>query len=302
MQAVKIALLFFLCSTTALWAQDDLLGELEEIQTEQSSPVLATFKGARLINLQTNEMSGKGVLKYMFIHRFGAFNEDFWHNFMGLFNAQVRLSLDYSPTDWLNVGLGASSVQNVYDGFVKYKIARQTTGNQAFPLSITGFSSLYYTDQRFNDNLPRFQSDRLSYVHELILARKFSPDFSLQLVPTLIHYNMVENISDANDVFLLGIGGRYKVNPQHSITLEYVYQFNPLQFEDLATGELNDYSNSLSVGYEIETGGHVFQLFITNASGVSEPLSLGQTVGKWSDGDLHFGFNISRVFTIKKKH
>lgn len=286
-------------SCNQLWAQDDLLAQLESEQEETTTPVLATFKGSRIVNLQSPEMSGKGVLKYMFIHRFGAFNQDFWHNFMGLFNAQVRLSLDYSPTDWLNVGLGASGVQKFYDGFAKYRLARQTTGASTFPVSITGFSSMYYTAERFNDELPRNESDRVSYVHELIIARKFNPEFSLEIVPTLIHYNVVENLGDNNDVIALGIGGRYKVSPQHAISIEYVHQFNPLTYNVPGTDNFEEYSNSLSVGYVIETGGHIFQLFITNASGVSEPLTLGKTTGKWSNGDLHFGFNISRVFTIK---
>ena len=302
MQNVKkqifIAALAALCSTPAI-AQDDLLAELESEQEETTTPVLATFKGARIVNLQSPEMAGKGVLKYMFIHRFGAFNQDFWQNFMGLFNAQVRLSLDYSPTEWLNVGMGASSVQKVYDGFAKYRLARQTTGARTFPVSITGFSSLYYTAERFNDELPRNESDRVSYVHELLIARKFTPEFSLEVVPTLIHYNVVENLEDNNDVFAVGIGARYKVSPQHAISVEYVHQMNPLTFSVPGTDSFEEYSNSLSVGYVIETGGHIFQLFVTNASGVSEPLTLGKTTGKWSDGDLHFGFNISRVFTLK---
>ena len=290
----------FVFLTAQLTAQDDLLAELESEQEEKTEPVLATFKGTKVVNLQSPEIPGKGVLQYMILHRFGAFNQDFFHNFLGLHNAQVRLTLDYSPTDWLNLGLGSSSVQKIYDGFAKYKLARQTTGPNSFPLSITGFSGMYYSAQRFNDDLPRNESDRLSYVHQLVVARKFTPELSLELVPTMVHYNLVERRDESNDVFSLGFAGRYKVSAQHSLTWEYIYQFNPLSRINPATDELEEYNNALSLGYEIETGGHVFQLFITNSRGVSEPLVIGKTPGTWGNGDIHIGFNISRVFTIDK--
>lgn len=281
-------------------AQDDLLGMLEEQQKPETEYAFATFKGTRVVNLHSPELPGKGVLQYTILHRFGAFNEDFFYNFLGLDNAQVRLTLDYSPMEWLNVGLGHSSFQKVYDGFVKYRLFRQSKGKKNMPVSIVGFSSIYYSAQRFTDDFPHNDSERLSYVHELVVARKFSKRFSMELVPTVVHYNVVDTRDDNNDLYALGAAARYKFTHQHSINIEYIHQFNPNQFFDAEANEMVNYENALSIGFDIETGGHVFQLFVTNSRGVAEPYVIGQTPGRWSDGDLHFGFNISRVFTIKK--
>ncbi len=131
----------------------------------------------------------------------------------------------------------------------------------------------------------------------MVIARKFNKKFSAELVPTLIHLNVVEQKNFSNDVFAMGLGARYKITNMHAITFEYVHQFNPFTYAD-ENGNTQDYNNSLSVGFDIETGGHVFQLFLTNSPGVSEPLIFTDTRTSWLDGDIHFGFNISRVFTI----
>lgn len=286
--------------STTLAAQDDLLAELEAEQEDKTRYTFATFKGTKVVNLQTNELPDAGVLQYTIMHRFGSFSDDFFYNFLGIDNAQVRLSLDYSPADWLNLGLGHTGVRKTYDGYAKYRLLRQSTGKKEMPISLTGFSGIYYSAQRFNDDLPRNSSDRFRYVNELVIARKFSQNFSLQLVPTLIHANLVESLNQNNTVFALGFAGRYKVNKTHAITWEYVHQFNPNTYQDLSTGQRREYNNALSLGYEIETGGHVFQLFITNSRGVAEPYVFAETPGSWLEGDLHLGFNISRVFTIVK--
>jgi hypothetical protein len=284
---------------TAL-AQSDLLDELIEETTPETVYTFATFKANKVVNLQTNELPSKGVLEYNIMHRFGSFQDDYFYNFLGLTNAQVRLTLNYSPLNWLNLGLSHTGFQRTYDGFVKYKILRQSTGKINMPVSVTGFSSLYYSAQRFNDDLPRNTSDRFSFVNELVIARKFNQNLSLQVVPTSVHFNIVDSIKDNNTVFALGLAGRYKFTKMHAITVEYIYQANPNQFLDPTTGELRNYQNALSVGVDIETGGHVFQLFFTNSRGVAEPYVVAQTPGSWADGDIHFGFNISRVFTIQR--
>lgn len=294
--SVLAGILSFL--SLALPAQDDLLAGLESEAKPRTEYAFATFKGTKLVNMQTNELPAQGVLQYSILHRFGAFNDDFFYNFLGLDNAQVRLTLDYSFFDWLNVGLGHTGFLKTYDGFAKVRLARQSKGQKSFPVSVTAFSGIYYSAQRYNDDLPRNTSDRFSYVHELIVTRKINQDLSLGLVPTVVHFNLVETRADHNDVFALGFLGRYKFTKQHAITLEYVHQFNPNSFADPLTGEPRPYENALSLGVDIETGGHVFQLFLTNSRGVAEPYVIAQTPGSWADGDIHFGFNISRVFTI----
>lgn len=294
--------LFLICSlllASPTYSQG-LLDELEGLEEEKTDYAFATFKGTRAINLQSPELPGKGVLQYSFLHRFGAFNDDFGYNFLGMDNAHVKLSLDYSPLEWLNLGLAHSSFQKVYEGYAKYRLVRQSSGKKTFPFTITGYSAMFYQSLRFNDNLPHHESERLSYVHELVVARKFTPEFSAEIVPSLVHYNLVEKAEHDNNIYAIGIAARYKLSNMVALSLEYIYQINPHDFPDVETGEMRDFSNPLSIGVDIETGGHVFQLFLTNSRGVSEPLVFGRTPGKWSDGDIHFGFNISRVFTIKR--
>lgn len=299
-----LALVF---SLSSLYAQDDLLAELEQ-DASKTQYAFATWKGTKVVNLQTNELPGKGVLQYTILHRFGAFNDDFFYNFLGLDNAQVRLTLDYSPTSWLNLGVGHTGFLKTYDFFAKYRLVRQSSGAKNMPVSITGFSSAYYSAQRYNDGLERGVGRRMSYVNELVIARKFNQSFSAQLVPTLIHSNLVQRGVDNNTLFALGIAARYKITHMVALTAEYVPVLNPNQYPEVPVDPLAlpanpnfvNFNNALSFGLDIETGGHVFQLFVTNARGVAEPYAFGRNQGSWLDGDIHFGFNISRVFTVAR--
>lgn len=289
-----------------LMAQDDLLSELESDQGESTQYTFATWKGTKVVNLQTNEIPGKGTLQYTILHRFGAFNDDFFYNFMGLDNAQVRLTLDYSPLPWLNLGLGHTGFRKTYDAFAKYRLLRQSKGGVNMPVSVTGFSSAYYTAARVNDDIDRNFGRRMTYVHELIIARKFSQNFSAQVVPTLIHTNLAQRAADNNTQVAIGLAARYKISPMHAITVEWVPVLNPNQYPEItgdplalpASVSYTNFTNALSVGIDIETGGHVFQLFVTNTLGTAEPWAFTQNEGSWLNGDLHFGFNISRVFTM----
>ena len=305
MHSIKLLFLSLICITTFnLQAQDDLLAELEEERADEVDYVLATWKGTKVVNLQTNELPGKGVLQYTILHRFGAFNQDFVYNFFGLNNAQVRLTLDYSPLDWLNLGLGHSGVNKVYDGFAKYRLLRQSKGAKNVPISITGFSGIYYTNLRdLEGELQRNTTQRLSYVQQIVIARKFNQNFSAQIVPTVTHFNLAEFANQENTMFQLGLAARYKITPMVAITAEYIPMLNgrTFSFSNAQDQIVEDsFDNALSVGVDIETGGHVFQLFITNARGVAEPFVFARNRGTWANGDLHFGFNISRVFTLKK--
>lgn len=286
------------------YGQDDLLAELEGDTEEETTYTFATWKGTKVVNLQTNELPAAGVLQYTILHRFGSFSDEFFYNFIGLDNAQVRLTLDYSPVSWLNLGLGHTGFRKTYDAFAKYRLVRQSSGARNSPVSITGFSSMYYTAQRydrFSEGFERTVPRRLSYVHELIIARKFSQSFSAQIVPTVIHSNLANRSVDNNTQFALGIAARYKLTHMHALTIEYVPVFNGNEFPDAeAASGFTAFNNALSIGMDIETGGHVFQLFLTNARGVAEPYAFTETPGSWLEGDIHFGFNISRVFTMRR--
>ena len=306
MKRNKLRLIAFLIAagliTTTSSAQEDLMNMLEEEQGVDTNYAYATFKGTRVINLQSNELPGKGVMQFVFMHRFGAFSDDYFYNFFGMNTAEVALQLDYSVTDWLNFGAGyGSATPRTYNGFVKFKLLRQSSGGRVMPVSVSGYSSLFYNAERFNDNLPRNSSDRLSFVNQLVIARKFNKNFSMEVVPTHVHFNLVSLETEKNDMLSLGLGLRHKITPQLALTAEYIYQLDPLT-TNLQSSPLDivmqENQNVLSIGVDIETGGHVFQIFLTNSRGVSDPYTIAQTPGKWSDGDIHLGFNISRVFTI----
>jgi len=268
----------------------DMLDEGEQAAGKKKAYTTATFKTSRIINGQSIENTAKGVLDFKVNHRFGAI--DNLNNFFGLDNANTMIGFDYGITDWLMVGFSRSTYEKEYQGFVKAKILRQTE-NGDMPLSLS-----YYGNTSVQSmpapTLPAGQeyyfSNRMFYVNQLLLARKFNQWLSVQLMPTHVHYNLVPTTGEPNDIFALGVGGRVKVSNRVSLNAEYYYRFT----------ELNGYSNSLSIGCDIETGGHVFQLMLTNATAMTERAFIGQTVSPWGDGGIHFGFNISRVFTIVK--
>lgn len=272
---------------------DDLMDMLDEggqTTGKKKAYTTATFKTSRIVNGHSIENTAKGVLDFKVNHRFGAI--DNLSNFFGLDNANTMIGFDYGVTDWLTLGFSRSTYEKEYLGYVKAKILRQTE-NGDMPLSLS-----YYGNTSVQSmpapTLPAGQeyhfSNRMFYVNQLLVARKFNQWLSVQLMPTHIHYNLVPTTAEPNDIFALGVGGRVKVSNRVSINAEYYYRFT----------ELNGYSNSLSIGCDIETGGHVFQLMLTNATAMTERAFIGQTVSPWGDGGIHFGFNISRVFTIVK--
>lgn len=277
-------------------AQTDLLGQLEQ-QSKQDEPtqlVEATFKSTRLINGQTVQTPGEGTMIFLISHRFGALNSGAY-NFFGLDAATLRLGFEYGITDRLEVGVGRSTVEKTFDGFVKYKAVQQSTGAHAVPVTISLLGSAAISTFRYTDGLSRSVGDRTAYVYQALIARKFNSDFSLQLMPSLVHRNMVvENYGEKNDIYALGAGARYKLTRRFSLNGEYYYR--------LGGFNRNLYYNSVALGVDIETGGHVFQLHVTNSRAMIEQQFIAQTNGNVWDGDLFFGFNMSRNFTIKQRH
>ena len=268
-----------------------LLDALNEGVEEPTVPVSATFKDTRIVNVQSNETPAEGVLHFVIAHRFGTLSSgiyDLW----GLDNAQMRMALDYGITDRLAVGVARNTYQKTLEANVKARLLRQSTGPEAFPISVTWYSVAMANGLRISEeDQPYPVSRRLSYVHQAVVARKMSEKLSLALVPSFVHRNFVEESNDAHDLFLMGVGGRYKLGPRFSVNGEY-HHFLTQTFGDA-------FSPSLSLGVDIETGGHVFQLHITNARGMFERSFLAEPAGSWADGDVYFGFNLSRVFTVK---
>jgi hypothetical protein len=277
----------------ALQAQDDLLSLAEAADSTETGLVTGAFKATRLVNGHTVETTGQQELLFLISHRFGTLNSGAY-NLFGLDQATIRLALEYGLTDKLTAGIGRSSLEKTYDGFLKYKLLQQHQGERPFPVTVTLFSSIALNSLRDEDpeREVTFKS-RLTYTHQLLVARKFSERLSLQLAPTLVHRNMVATRQDENNVYAVGAGGRFKLTKRTSFNAEYFY---------VLPGETaDDYINALSFGFDIETGGHVFQLIFTNAQGMVEKFFIPQNTGVWSDGDIYFGFNISRVFSLKKE-
>ena len=282
-----------LCCASAL-AQEDLLKELEEAQPLDTDIVLQTFKGTRLVNGHSVETKAPGDLEFIFAHRFGAVNQGIYEMF-GFDDAYVRVGLDYGVTEHFSASFGRNSVDKSLDGYIKTRIARQTTGLRTFPLTITGLAGVVYKASPRKADLPDgFTSvDRLSYLAQLLIARKVSSHLSLQLMPTVIHKNAVDKIKESNDQFALGFGGRIAITKSVAFTGEYYHRFN-------VPGP-NPYFDTMGLGVDIETGGHVFQLVMTNTRGLTERHFITETEGDFFDGDIHFGFNVTRTFHLKAK-
>ncbi|UCS95915.1 hypothetical protein KZP23_20460 [Echinicola marina] len=271
-------------------AQDSLLEQLKQEAPPMKDVALGTFKGTRLINGHSIMTRGAGNLDFMISHRFGRLNSGAY-NFFGLDEANIRLGLEYAFTDRMTLGIGRNSFQKVYDGFVKYNLMQQQSGSKSIPLSLTWYSSMAINTFK-RPELPLNFQRRLSYAHQLLMARKFSEHVSLQLMPSYVHQNLVPSREDKNDLIALGAGGSFKLTKRTSLNLEYYYRINP--------NKDNDSYNVFAIGFDIETGGHVFQLQLTNAQSMTETGFLPGTTGNFWDGDIHFGFNISRSFQLKE--
>lgn len=274
-------------STKAVDLFADLDNESKKVDANSNDYTTATFKSTRIVNGHSIETIGKYNLDFRISHRFGYLNSGSY-NLFGLDNATLRMGLDYGITNRLMVGIGRSTTDKELDGFVKYKLLRQSTGKTNMPISLTVLTSAMQYTLKGSEDIS--SNNRMSYATQLFIARKFNDAFSFQLTPTWIHKNLVNLSKEDNDLYSLGIGGRIKISKRVAITGDYFYQFNQLE------GTIN----SLSFGVDIETGGHVFQLHFTNSTGMSERAFITNTLGKWGDGDIHFGFNITRLFVLKK--
>lgn len=282
---------FFGLTVGQVMAQDstNLLNGLEEKAALEK--VTGTFKSTRVINAHSTEMLHKGELDFRIMHRFGVFKNGF-KDLFGLDYASMRMSFDYGISDKWMVGLGRSTILKDLDVFVKTRILQQTKGQKQVPISLLiAAGYIVTTQQSFAVVKPTF-GDRSSFYVQLIAGRKFNKNFSMQLSPLLVHNNSTLNPTDDNTIFGLGGGLRYKVSKRIALMLDYHHAFGQLD---------NAITDPLSVGVDIETGGHVFQLHFSNVTGMNEKGYLTQTTGKFFKGDIRFGFNLSRIFHVGKK-
>lgn len=281
--------MYWLITPAILFAQNDLMDLLDD-PNEGTEKVSSTFKGTRIITGHSVETRGRRTLDLIFMHRFGRLNTGAY-NLWGLDEAWIRIGAEYAINKDFSIGIGRSSYEKTYDGFLKYRFLKQTKGVKNFPFTGTAFTSMSVNTLKpaDPDRDVKFSS-RTSYTYQFLLARKFNQKFSMQFTPTLVHHNLVNTPDENNDIFALGFSGRHKFSRRMAITFEYFYQVN--------NNTLEPNYDPLGIGLEIETGGHVFQLVFANSQAMIEKSYITQTNGNFFDGDLHFGFNISRVFQL----
>jgi hypothetical protein len=251
----------------------------------------APFKSTRIMNGHSIERMPSGQLDFRISHRFGTLNSGAY-NLFGLDQANIHFSFEYGITNWMMFGVGRGTYEKTFDGFTKFSILRQSTGARVMPVSLSLFTSAALNSMKWSDPArTNYFSSRLSYTAQLLVARKFSQGFSFQLSPTFVHRNLVVTELDPNDLYAVGAGGRMKLTKRISLNAEYYYVVNANN-----TYMSQPVYNPLSVGIDIETGGHVFQIIFTNSLAMIEKGFVGETTGQWKHGDIHLGFNISRVF------
>ena len=282
-----------------------MTGELraQELKKEAETVApFATFKTTKLVNAPTPETHFKGDLNFIVSHRFGALaNGDGFHTLFGLDNARgLRIGFEYGISDDWDVGVsrskGPGPRQEIYSGFTKYRLVRQ--GREGgFPVTATyyGGAALTAMEAAVRDASPAaFENfnQRLSYTHMAILGRRFGDRLSLSLIPTFIHRNLVAN-SDKNNVYAMGASGTFKVTKTLGIMAEYFYQMPRNRSYNDRT-----YRDPIGVGIEIETGGHVFQLTLNNAKGLTPSQFIPYSTAKWGEGNFRFGFSINRLFHL----
>ena len=255
-------------------------------QTEDLSHNL--FRGTRIINGHSVQTLNPGELEMFIGHRFGRLNGGF-SELYGLDQANIRIGFDYGIFDNLLIGGGRSSLGKEFDGFVKLRLLQQ---GDTWPITLTALSTVAYNSLKDSDpDNPIATQSRFAYVHQLLIGRKLNDRVTLQIMPTIAHYNLVESNAEGNDKITIGAGGKYQVSKNFSLTAEYYYTLSKY----LPTNK----QNALSIGCEINTGSHVFQLHLTNASGMIEKQFIGETNGSWGNGDIHIGFNMIRTFRLK---
>ena len=307
MKKFTLILITIIISYTA-FAQDDMLSMMQKEMPSKAAPVFATFKSTRIVNLQSNETMKKKQLDFRIQHRFSPTNinkDNVYglYDMFGLDGAKMRLSLDYGITDKIMVGVGRTN-GGMYDLSVKAKLFEQKTkGKGTFPLSIDYFTNMGINTTTWADNSRQnFLTSRLTFVHQLIFARKFNEWISFAITPTVVHHNLVYNSSVPNDIYAIGVGASIKMTRSTRFNIEYIPRLNGRDQPVALDGSGATYFDSFAIGFDIETGGHVFQLHFANSQGLIEQQFITENTTKLDFKNFAFrlGFNISRTFSMEK--
>jgi hypothetical protein len=296
MKKIFLSSSFFIAAFFGYTQEVDLFKSDSSNSKEPATPLIATFKSTRIVHGHSVELQAPGVLDFRVHHRFGELSQGLY-DFFGLDNASTLIAFDYGLAKNINIGVSRSTYLKQMEAFAKWRFLQQNSTNTK-PITATLLAGLTNrTLDLFAANGTKLTSnDKTQYYAQLMLARKFNENFSLQISPTVVHYNLVKNATDANTLFSVGFGARHKLSKRVSLNAEYYLQTNKLA----APTTNQSYINSLTIGVDIETGGHVFQLHLTNARGMTAPTYIHENTFAWDKGQIHFGFNISRVFVVRK--
>ena len=279
-------LVFFLFSFVVSNAQDDLFKELDNDSIVKKEKETAAFKGLQVCTMQSTKMASKGEWYFLVAHRFGDLTEGF-DNFFGLDNALTKIGGLYGATDWLTLGLSRQTYNRIYELTIKYKFANQEVNG--FPVTIVGYSTMDINSNLSEDEFPYLKTtNRFAFSTQLPISRKFSNAFSLELNPIYIHKNLYEPTLEKADNFLLALGGRHKISKRISLNAEYAFRLN--------AKETSFYHNPVTIGMDVETGGHVFQLVFSNSQPMNDVSYFTNATGITEGKGIYFGFNLYRVF------
>ena len=268
-------------------AQDDLLNQLNAEKSEVKDKETTAFKGLQICNIQSTKMTAKGEWYMVISHRFGDLTEGL-DNFFGLDNALTKIGGIYGVTDWLSLGASRHTYNKIYELTAKYKLADQITNG--FPVTIVGYNTMDINTALSTDLYPNLQfNNRLAYSTQLLASRKFSEGLSFEIGGVYVHKNLYDDSQELKDQYLVAAGGRCKLSKRLSVNLDYAYKINQLENAPL-------YQNPLTLGLDIETGGHVFQMVFSNSQPMNDVAVFTNATGKWNGGSLYFGFNMYRVF------
>ena len=282
---MKNVLILFFLLPAIIYSQEDLLAEIDT-DSVVNQEANAVFKALKIVNFESTKLISKKQFVFMVAHRFGSIENGF-DSFFGLDDAVTRLNFIYGISDGINISASRSSFQKIYETSIKYRLLNQK--ENGFPFTIVGYNSLLINTALEKDNLPKLEfKHRLGYTAQVLISRKVNTNLSLELAPTFFHDNYVAINDQDNSQYALGLGGRYKLGKRWSLNMDYGWHLN--------RSSDSPFKNPLSIGVDLETGGHVFQMHFTNAQAMNTNGFLGQATGDWGDGDIYFGFNLTRVF------
>ncbi len=291
---IKTSLLILVFIPSIIFAQDDLDSLLNLQKKDSKEFVYATFKGTRVINGHSIEKVPFGTLEFRISHRFGSVKGGVYE-FFGMDQASERIGLEYGLTKFMSIGYGRSTIQKNFDGFTKLTPLKQSVGKKSSPLTITYFGSIVLTSLKWADpDRKNYFSSRLTYCNQLLIARKFNEFFSFQIAPAVIHKNLVQTELDRNTVTVIGAGARMKITNRVAFTAEYYYVITAARMSETE----KNMNNAVGFGFDIDTGGHIFQIHFTNAVSMIEKGFMTETTDNFFKGQIHLGFNINRQFTI----